>query len=139
MPTNPSDALRAEVVERLDPHSSGGARTALAGVIDEEALQDQKYHQVLDTVDDRLSRARFSLISMLVSGIYFGLLVGAWLLDFSSWGRISLWGAPVGLVMTYGIYATHQTAMEIRRLSEARAFLVLLAERAPSKGKSASP
>lgn len=138
MPTNPSDALRAEVAERLDPHSSGGARTALAGVIDEDALEDRKYHQVLDTVEDRLARARFSLISMLVSGIYFGLLVGAWLLEFSSWSRISLWGVPVGLVVTYGIYATHQTTMQIRRLSEARALLVLLAKRARSESESAS-
>lgn len=121
-----TDHIKSQVTRQLDPHGSEGARTALSGVVDLKALEEQQYEEVLSTVDERLSQARYSLLSMLVAGIYFGLLVGFWLVDGSSWGSIALWGVPVLLVTIYGTYATHQTVLQIRHLAEARALLQLL-------------
>lgn len=129
MPTEQPGSIRAEVVDRLDPHSGAGGHAAFAGIVDEEAFQNEKYGEVLHAVEDRLSQIRFSLVSMMVSGIYFGLLVGLWLLELPPWDRILQWGVPVVLVTTYGIYSTHQSAKQLRHLSEARALLLLLVER----------
>lgn len=128
MSTSRSDAIQARVVDQLSPHGSEGARAALTHVIDLEALEHERYGAVLDTVNARLSRARYSLISMLVAGIYFGLLVGYWLVDFSSWSSILQWSIPALLVTIYGVYASHQTILQIRQLSEARSLLHLLLE-----------
>lgn len=124
----PTDSIQSRVVRHLDPHGSEGARTALSGVVDLEALEKREYGTVLAAVEQRLSRARYSLLSMLLAGIYFGLLVGFWLIDGSTWGAITLWAVPVLLVSTYGAYATHQTILQIRHLAEARALLRLLAQ-----------
>lgn len=124
------DTIHSRVARQLDPHGSEGARAALSGVVDLEALEEERYEAVLSAVDDRLSQARYSLISMLVAGIYFGLLVGFWLVDGSTWGAIALWTVPALLVTLYGAYATHQTVLQIRHLSEARALLRLLMDRA---------
>jgi hypothetical protein len=126
MPAVQTDTIQSRVTRQLSPHGSEGARAALSGVVDLEALEEHQYQDVLDTVDRRLSRARYSLVSMMVAGIYFGLLVGHWLIDGSSWGAVALWGLPVLLVSVYGLYATHQTVLQIRHLSEARALLRLL-------------
>jgi len=126
MPAVQTDTIQSRVAHRLDPHGSEGARAALSGVVDLEALEERQYQDVLAAVDERLSQARYSLLSMLVAGIYFGLLVGFWLVDGSTWGAVALWAVPVLLVTTYGLYATHQTVLQIRHLSEARALLRLL-------------
>lgn len=126
-----SETIQARVVDQLSPHGSEGARAALTHVIDLEALEHGRYHEVLETVNARLSRARYSLISMLVAGIYFGLLVGFWLMDFSSWMVILQWSIPAVLVTIYGVYASYQTIVQIRQLSEARALLHLLLEPSP--------
>lgn len=137
MSAPPTDSIRAQVAKRLDAHTASGAQASLTGIVDEDALKDERYREVLEAVEDRLSQARFTLISMLVSGIYFGLLVGLWLVDLSTWRSIAQWGVPVVLVMTYGIYSTHHTASQIRRLSEARMLLLLLAE--DSSGEEIPP
>lgn len=131
-----TDTIQSRVARRLDPHGSEGARAALSGVVDLEALEKRQYQDVLAAVDERLSQARYSLLSMLVAGIYFGLLVGFWLVDGSTWGAIALWAVPTLLVTTYGLYATHQTVLEIRHLSEARALLRLLMDGASTGGES---
>ena len=107
----PTDTIQSRLARHLDPHGSEGARTALSGVVDLEALDEERYETVLSAVDDRLSQARYSLISMLVAGIYFGLLVGFWLVDGSTWGAIALWAVPVLLVTLYGAYAAYQTVL----------------------------
>lgn len=135
MSATPTDAIWTQVADRLAVHTKEGAQASLVGIVDEEDLEEERYGEVLESVEDRLSQARFSLISMIVSGIYFGLLVGLWLVDFSTWSRIAQWSVPVLLVMTYGIYSTHQTASQIRQLSEARMLLLLLIEEAPSGGE----
>ena len=124
-----TDTIQSRVSRQLDPHGSEGARTALSGVVDLEALDDRRYGEVLAAVDDRLSQARYSLLSMLAAGIYFGLLVGFWLVNGSTWGAIARWALPVLLVTTYGLYATHRAIRRIRHLSEARALLHLLRDR----------
>ncbi len=121
-----SDAIQSQVAHRLDPHGSDGIQATLSGVVDLDALEERRYDEVLSAVDQRLTQARYSLFSMLVAGIYFGLLVGLWLVDGSTWGRIALWIGPVLLVTVYGLYATHQTIRQIRHLSETRALLRLL-------------
>lgn len=123
-----TDTIRSRVADRLAPHGSTGAQAALSGVVDLEALEERRYEDVLDAVDDRLSRARYSLVSMLAAGIYFGLLVGFWLMDLSTWTDIAYWAVPALLVTFYGVYSTHQTAVQIRHLSETRALLTLLAD-----------
>lgn len=126
MPVVPIDPIQSRVARLLDPHGTEGVRTALTGVVDLGALKENRYEEVLETVDERLSEARYSLLSMIVAGIYFGLLIGHWLVDGSTWGGVALWGGPVLFVTTYGLYATYQTVRLIRHLSEARALLQLL-------------
>jgi F0F1-type ATP synthase assembly protein I len=135
MPVVPTDTIESRVARQLNPHGSEGARAALSGVVDLEALEERRYEEVLSAVDDRLSQARYSLLSMLVAGIYFGLLVGFWLVDGSTWSAIALWGVPVLLVTTYGAYAAHQTVLQIRHLSQARALLRLLKDGAPANSE----
>lgn len=132
MPTLHSDTLHTLVHDRLAPHGSKDLRTQLASVVDLEALEEQRYRDVIETVDDRLWTAHYSLISMLVAGIYFGLLVGTWLVGFSSVQVVSQWAIPVGLVTLYAVYASHQTIREIHHLAEARSLLHALMERSPS-------
>jgi hypothetical protein len=122
-----TNALRAHVTDRLTPHGGEGVRTELAGVVDLEALDQERYDDVLESVNTRLSTARYSLISMLVAGIYFGLLVGTWLVSIASWTHVTRWAVPVLLVTIYAVYSSYHTIREIRELSEARSLLRMLA------------
>lgn len=123
MPSIPTDTLRSEATDRLMPHGSGGLRASLAGVVDLNALEEERYGDVLASVDARLSTAQYSLVSMLVAGIYFGLLVGTWLVNTESWSLIGRWVIPVSLVTVYAVYSAYKTVKEIRELSEARSLL----------------
>jgi hypothetical protein len=120
------DLLQRQVLDRLAPHGSEGVRTELAGVVDLKALDDERYGDVLESVDSRLSTAQYSLISMLVAGIYFGLLVGHWLFTLSGWTAALWWLVPVFLVTTYAAYSSYHTIREIHKLSEARVLLQVL-------------
>jgi len=135
MSSVPSNVLRTGVTDRLAPHGSEGLRTELAGVVDLEALEEERYEEVLESVDARLSTAQYSLISMLVAGIYFGLLVGTWLVSIASWTHVLRWGLPVLLVTIYAVYSSYQTIREIRELSEARSLLRMLAESVPTSDR----
>jgi len=126
MPSIPQNRLQSRVTDRLTPHGSGGLRTSLAGVVDLEALEQGRYEEVLSSVEARLSTAQYSIVSMLVAGIYFGVLVGWWLVDTASWGLIIRWVVPVLFVTVYGVYASYQTIQEIRDLAEARSLLLTL-------------
>ncbi|WP_103026830.1 hypothetical protein [Salinibacter altiplanensis] len=126
MPAIDPDALESQVAQRLDPHGSAGVRAGLSGVVDLDALKEGRYGEVLNAIDRRLTQDRYSLLSMVVAGIYFGLLMGLWLVDSSTWGRIALWIAPTLLVAVYGLYTTHQTVRQIRDLSETRALIRVL-------------
>lgn len=121
-------SLQSRVINRLSSHGSEGVRAGLAGVVDLDALEQERYAEVLESVDTRLTTAQFSLISMLVAGIYFGLLVGSWLLSFETWGLVIRWALPVLLVTIYAMSASYQTIQEVRQLSEARALLLSLTE-----------
>jgi hypothetical protein len=102
--------------------------------VDLEALQQRRYETVLESVEARLSSAQYSLMSMLVAGIYFGLLVGHWLVSLSSWGLLLRWLVPVLLVTAYAGYSSYHTIREIHDLSEARGLLRVL-----SRGRSPDP
>ncbi|PSQ95719.1 MAG: hypothetical protein BRD55_08775 [Bacteroidetes bacterium SW_9_63_38] len=121
------DLLHRQVLDRLAPHGSEGVRTELSGVVDLEALENERYSDVLSSVDSRLSTAQYSLISMLVAGIYFGLLVGHWLFTLSGGTAPLWWIVPVLLVTTYAVYSSYHTVREIHELSQARALLQVLA------------
>jgi len=118
--------LHARITDRLAPRGSEGLRTSLAGVVDLEALEENRYDDVLASVDSRLSTAQYSLISMLVAGIYFGLLVGYWLLSLATWWHAVRWALPVLLVTIYAVYSAYRTVREIHDLAEARALLSVL-------------
>lgn len=124
-----SRVLQSQVVDRLSAHGSDGVRADLAGVVDLEALNDERYNDVLNSVNSRLSTAQYSLVSMLVAGIYFGLLVGELLFSLATWTLVLRWLVPVLLVTTYAVYSSYQTIQEIYELSEARALLRLLTEK----------
>jgi len=126
------DLLQRQVLDRLASHGSEGVRSELAGVVDLKALDDERYGDVLESVDSRLSTAQYSLISMLVAGIYFGLLVGHWLFTLAGWTAVLWWLVPVLLVTTYAAYSSYHTIQEIHELSEARALLLALDEDASS-------
>lgn len=123
MSSVPSSTLRSRVTDRLTPHGSDGLRAELVGVIDLDALHQEQYDLVLESVDARLSTAQYSLISMLVAAIYFGLLVGTWLMSTESWWLVARWVLPVLLVTFYAVYSTYHSILEIRQLSEARSLL----------------
>lgn len=120
------NVLQSRVIDRLSAHGSEGLRAGLAGVIDLEALENKQYGKVLESVDSRLSTAQYSLLSMLVAGIYFGLLVGEWLFTLTTWTLVLRWLVPVLLVTTYAVYSSYHTIKEIHELSEARALLHVL-------------
>jgi uncharacterized membrane protein len=103
-------------------------RSEFAGVVDLDALEQERYDEVLESVDARLSTAQYSLISMLVAGIYFGLLMGSWLVSTASWPLIVRWALPVLLVTVYAVYSSYHTVREIRQLSEARSLLSALSQ-----------
>lgn len=128
MSTVPSSTLQSRVTDRLTPHGSEGVRSEFAGVVDLEALEQEEYDEVLESVDARLSTAQYSLISMLVAGIYFGLLIGSWLMSTASWPLIVRWALPVLLVTLYAVYSSYHTIREIRQLSEARSLLSTLSQ-----------
>lgn len=128
MSTVPSSTLQSHVTDRLTPHGSDGVRSELAGVVDLDALEEEQYDVVLESVDARLSTAQYSLISMLVAGIYFGLLMGSWLVSTASWPLIVRWALPVLLVTLYAVYSSYHTIREIRQLSEARSLLSTLSQ-----------
>jgi len=132
MPSRSSSALQARVLDRLAPHGSEGLRASLAGVVDLDALKDERYEEVLDSVDSRLSTAQYSLISMLVAGIYFGLLVGHWLFTLTVGTQALWWAVPVLMVTTYAVYSSYHTVREIRELSEARSLLRVLTREDPA-------
>lgn len=134
MTSIPASSLRSRVTDRLSSHGSGGLRASLAGVVDLDALHQERYGEVLESVEARLSTAQYSLVSMLVAAIYFGLLVGSWLMSTASWPLIARWAVPVLLITIYGIYASYETIQEIRELSEARSLLRTL-ERPPAPGE----
>jgi F0F1-type ATP synthase assembly protein I len=131
-PPIPTDRLRTRATDRLMPHGSGGLRASLAGVVDLDALEQERYEEVIESVDARLSTAQYSLVSMLVAGIYFGLLVGDWLVSTASWGLIGRWVVPVILVTVYAVYSSYTTVREIRELSEARSLLLVLDQQSTS-------
>jgi hypothetical protein len=118
--------LQSRITDRLAPHGSEGLRASLTGVVDLEALEEHRYGEVLESVDSRLSAAQYSLLSMLVAGIYFGLVVGYWLLSLATWWHVARWAVPVLLVTTYAVYSGYQTIKEINDLSEARVLLSAL-------------
>jgi hypothetical protein len=120
--------LRSRATDRLAPHGSGGLRASLAGVVDLDALEEERYEDVLESVEARLSTAQYSLVSMLVAGIYFGLLVGSWLVSAMSWMLVLRWAVPVLLVTIYAVYSSYHTIQEIRELSEARSLLHTLVQ-----------
>ena len=132
------DLLQRQVLDRLAPHGSEGVRTELAGVVDLKALDDERYGDVLESVDSRLSTAQYSLISMLVAGIYFGLLVGHWLMDLTSWLLVARWVVPVGLVALYAIVTARNILDRMQRLSKARALIEHLAD-APDAVTESTP
>ena len=138
MPAVSSDVLQDQVAHHLTPHGSDGVRTPLSGVVDLHALKERQYGTVLTTVEERLVQARYSLLSMLVAGIYFGGLVGHWLVDLSTWTAIAWWVGPLVLVSAYALYSAHQTLRLIRHLSEARALLEVLHERGRAEGPAPS-
>jgi hypothetical protein len=127
------ETLQSRVNDRLASRGSDGVRSGLAGVVDLEALETERYGEVLESVDTRLSTARYSLVSMLVAGIYFGLLVGHWLISLSSWAHVLRWTVPVLLVTIYAVYSAYHTIREIHELSEARVLLALLNHNRPSE------
>jgi len=128
MPTS-SDQLHARLQERLSSHGSTDLQAQIDTVVDLQALEAGRYAEVLETVNRRLTTIRYSIVSMLVAGIYFGLLVGAWLVDTPTLESILLWGLPVGLVTLYAVYSGQQILREGQHLSEARSLLRVLAER----------
>jgi len=123
------ERLHERIHEHLSTHGSDSLRAQLASVVDLKAIDAKQYQEVLDTVNSRLKSIRYSLISMLVAGIYFGLLVGTWLVDTSSLESILLWGVPALLVTIYGIYSTSHMLRESYHLSEARSLLYILTDR----------
>jgi hypothetical protein len=112
----------------LDREDNAGLRPSHIGYLVPEAFQDARYADLLPALDARLSRIRYSLISMLLAGIYFGLLVGHWLFSTATWQGIAGWAVPVGLVGVYAVVTARNMLRRMRHLHETRAVLGACAE-----------
>lgn len=123
-----SHLLTARALDLLDHDDEEGFRTSHLEQFDFSAFEEGRYGELVQDLEDRLSRERYSVISMLLAGIYFGLLMGHWLLDTSSWLLIARWAIPVGLVAVYAIVTARNILNRIERLSQAQALVHALAD-----------
>lgn len=118
-----SHLLTARALDLLDHNDEEGFRTSHLEQFDFSAFEEGRYGELVQDLEDRLSRERYSVISMLLAGIYFGLLMGHWLLDTSSWLLIARWAIPVGLVAVYAVVTARNILNRIERLSQAQALV----------------
>jgi len=108
------------------------------GYLDPGAFDEERFNALLPALDARASRIYYSLISMLLAGIYFGLLVGHWLFTTSTWAGIAGWVLPVGLVGLYAIVTAHNMLRRLKRLHETRSVLHALVQTKPDAVADAS-
>ena len=124
-----SDPLAAQVRARIDATDNDGYKTTHAGYLDFDAFDNGRPEALLPALDARVADTRLSLLSMMLSGIYFGLLVGYWLMNMSSWGAIAGWAVPVGLVGLYAVITSRNLFRRLQRLHEAHALVDAMAQR----------
>lgn len=122
-----SRPLLAHARSLLDRETNDGLRASHVGYLDPDAFQDARYADLLPALDARASRYRYSLVSMLLAGIYFGLLVGHWLLSLVTWQAVASWMLPVGLVCLYAVVTARNMLNRLRQLHETRAVIETLA------------
>ena len=118
-----SSPLRRYARSLLDREDNAGLKPSHVGYLDPYAFDEDRFDTLLPALDARVSRIHYSLISMLLAGIYFGLLVGHWLFHTSTWMGIAGWALPVGLVGLYAIVTARNMLRRLNRLHETRAVL----------------
>jgi hypothetical protein len=125
-------SLEAHALKRIGPSDNDGYRPNHLGYLDFEAFEDGEYTALLPALDARITNVHYSLVSMLLAAIYFGLVVGHWLFATAPWTAVAGWAVPVGIVSLYAIITARNQFRRLQRLHEARAVVESLAATASS-------
>lgn len=125
-------SLEAHVLDHIDPSDNDGYRPQHLGYLDFAAFEDGNYGALLPALDARIANVRYSLVSMLLAGIYFGLVMGHWLFATEPWTAVAGWAVPVVVVSLYAIVTARNQFQRLQRLHEARAVVEALATTAAS-------
>jgi hypothetical protein len=119
--------IQERALDLLDRDDEDGFRSAHLEHFDFEAFDEGRYADVVVALDGRITQVRYSIISMMLAAIYFGLIVGMYLVGpTSGWGMLR-WLGPVVLVSLYAIVTGQNMLDRIERLTTARGLVAALA------------
>ncbi len=123
------NSLRSQVTARLREHDNDDYKAQHVGYLDPKSIENGEFDRVTRALDSRMERDRYSLISMLLAGIYFGLLIGHNLFSTGSVEEILWWALPVLLVSIYAIVTASSICRRLAELAEAKALVRALDDR----------
>jgi hypothetical protein len=118
-----SDSVRSRATTLLRQYDNDDFKEQHLGYIDHDAIEDGNFDGVARALDARIERDRYSLISMLLAGIYFGLLVGHNMFSTATTTQVLWWAVPVLLVSIYAVVTANNLFRRLQELSRARALV----------------
>jgi hypothetical protein len=122
-----SSPIQDRALDLLDRNDEDGFRSAHLEHFDFDAFDEGRYADVVVALDGRITQVRYSIISMMLAAIYFGLIVGTYLVGSTSgWGMLR-WLGPVLLVSIYAVVTGQSMLDRIERLTTARGLVAALA------------
>lgn len=128
-----NDPVRSRAEDLLRRYDNEDFKADHLGYLDHDAIGDGEFDTVASALEARMERDRYSLISMLLAGIYFGLLMGANLFATGSTAAILWWLVPVLLVSVYAIVTATSLLHRLQELSRAKALVEALTARDPER------
>lgn len=127
------DPVRQRAQSLLQHYDNDDFNADHLGYLDREAIDDGEFRSVPAALDARMERDRYSLLSMLLAGIYFGLLVGHYLFSTGSTEAILWWLVPVLLVSAYAVVTATNLLRRLQELSRIKALVEAAAARDPER------
>ncbi len=128
-------SLETLTLDRIDPSDNDGYKPQHLGHLDFEAFESGQYGALLPALDARITNIHYSLVSMLLAGIYFGLVMGHWLFAAQPWSAVVTWAVPVVIVSGYALITVRNQFRRLRRLHEARALVEALVARSSASAE----
>lgn len=132
-PDSVDDPVRAHAERLLQRYDNEDFKSDHLGYLDHDAISDGRLGPAASALDARMERDRYSLISMLLAGIYFGLLIGANLFATHSTAAILWWVLPVLLVSAYAIVTATNILHRLQELARTKAVVEALTTRDPDR------
>jgi hypothetical protein len=123
-----SDPVRSRAATLLKRHDNDDYKAQHVGYLDHEAIAEGEFDAVPPALDARIERDRYSLIAMMLTGIYFGLVLGHFLFSLTTIREILWWLVPVVLVSVYAIVTANSFLDRICELSKAKALVQVINE-----------